>query len=274
MTPESRLRTERRSIAAIACLVALFALTGCRLFQTDPVAVLAGPVVSGPAPLAVAFDLSHSLHPQDRPISYVLDFGDGTDPIFGVQFGVIIHHTYEASDVFEAILTVTDDAGRFALASLTITVSDEGPPIGTGVGMTAPDFTASTTDGDAFTLSEGRGQVVLIDFWGAWCNPCRRSLPHLAELVSTYGTAGVVGVLVSTDAVEQDAIDYLALNGYTAFVSVWEPGGKYTPVAQLYGVLSGGPVGIPRTFLLDRQGVIRWVGHPLDLAPEMIASLL
>ena len=259
-------------IAAILCV--LTTLSGCQLFQVDPIAVLTSTAISGPAPLTVDFDLSYSLHPKGRPLVYRLDFDDGSEPDTGSEFGIIIPHTYEAPGIYDAVLTVTDDTGRSATSTLRITISDDGPPVGTGLGMTAPDFTAPTTDGVEFTLSETRGQVVLLDFWGAWCPPCRRSLPHLADLVTTYAADGLLGILVSTDAVKQDSIDYLADNGYTDFVSLWQPGAKYTPIAELYGVLSGGPVGIPHTFLLDRQGVIRWVGYPLDLLPAMVEALL
>jgi hypothetical protein len=79
---------------------------------------------------------------------------------------------------------------------------------------------------------------------------------------------------VSTDDFEQDSIDHLTQNGFTRFISIWEPGAKYTPIAQLYGVLSGGDVGIPHTFVLDRQGIIRYAGHPMFLSPAMIEPLL
>ena len=60
----------------------------------------------------------------------------------------------------------------------------------------------------------------------------------------------------------------------TRFTSVWEPGGKAgNPIAQLYGV-SGNDVGIPRTYVIDRQGVIRFVGHPSDLSSDLIEALL
>lgn len=274
MEDRSCLRASRSLAVGIGFLVALVALSGCHLFQVDPVAVLASSVISGPAPLAIGFDLSYSMHPKGRPLTYTLDFGDGSEPDSGAEFGIIVQHTYDEGGVYEAVLTVADDDGRQATDLLTITVSADGPGEGLEVGMTAPDFTAHTTDGGEFTLAHARDQVVLLDFWGAWCNPCKNSLPHLDELLTTYGADGLIAVLVSTDTVEQDSIDYLAQNGYTDFVSVWEPGGKYTRIAELYGVLSGGSVGIPHTFVLDRQGVIRWVGHPLNLQPEFVESLL
>jgi len=268
------LPSSSRPVLGISATLLLLVLSGCHLFQVDPIAILSSTAVSGPAPLTLDFDLSYSMHPKGRPLSFELDFGDGSDPAAGTEFGLIVPHTYEAPGVFDAVLTVTDDNGRQAMSSLTITVSDEGPPEGTEVGMTAPDFTASTTVGGEFTLSDARGQVVLLDFWGAWCTPCKLSLPHLDDLIAAYGGDGLVAVLVSTDAVEQDAIDFLAQNGYTDFTSIWEPGAKYTRIAEMYGVLSGGPVGIPHTFVLDRQGVIRWVGHPKNLLPAIVEALL
>jgi len=254
-------------------LTVMAGIAGC-LSGTGPVAILASSVVTGPAPLEIGFDLSYSTHPTGRTISYTLDFGDDSEPASGTEFGVILHHTYEESGTYQALLTVTDDQGELATDSLTITVSSEGPPVGIEIGETAPDFTAHTTDGGEVTFSDLRGQVVLLDFWGEWCTPCKKSLPHLDDLIDTYGEQGLVAVLVSTDAVEQDAIDFLDRNGYTNFISVWEPGGKQgNPIAQLYGV-SSSSVGIPRTYLIDRQGVIRYVGHPLDLTGEIIEILV
>jgi peroxiredoxin len=273
MKDRSRLRAASRRAIGGASLIALVALCGCTL-QVRPIAILASSVITGPAPLTIGFDLSYSVHPQDSPLTYTLDFGDGSEADTGTEFGIVLHHTYEESGVYEANLTVTDAEGNRGSDTLTITVGDDGPPVGIEIGMTAPDFAAHTTDGGEFALSDARGRVVLLDFWGVWCPWCKKTLPHLDQLVKAYGTDGVIAVLISTDALEQDSIDYLTENGYVNFVSVWEPGGKSTRIAGLYGVLGGGPVGIPHTFVLDRHGVIRWAGHPRDLSPEIVESLL
>ncbi|MBU0595056.1 redoxin domain-containing protein [Candidatus Bipolaricaulota bacterium] len=263
-----------RAIAFVALLGILLATLAACLSPTGPIAILGAGSISGSAPFAAEFDLSHCAHPQELPMSFRLDFGDDSDPQVGTSFGIIVHHTYETPGAYTARLMVTDDQGEAALDSLTITVGDDGPTIGIEVGMRAPNLTGSTTDGGEFTLYDALGQVVLLDFWGAWCAPCKRSLPHLDELAETYEAQGMIAVLVSTDGVEQDTIDYLTQNAFTRFVSIWEPGGKYTPIATLYGVLSGGDVGIPHTFLLDRQGVIRYAGHPMYLTPALIEPLL
>ncbi len=247
-------------------------LTGCDA-GTGPVAVLATAVVTGPAPLDVAFDLSYTAHPLDRTMTFELSFGDDSPPQTGSDFGVIVHHSYETG-TYEASLRVTDDQGATSEDRVAITVDSSGPVVGILLGETAPDFTAHTTDGGSFTLYDLRGSVVLLDFWGAWCPPCRASLPHLDTLVRTYGSRGLVGVIVSTDIQEQDSIRFLEDAGLDRFVSAWEPGGKAgNPITRLYGV-SSNDVGIPRTFVLDRQGVIRYVGHPVDLTRDMVEAVL
>lgn len=249
------------------------ALWGCDIGE-GPVAVLATAVVTGPAPFDATFDLSYTVHPLDRPMTYALDFGDASPIQSGSEFHVAIHHVYDLAGTYRAVLSVVDDRGVTASDVVEITVADAGPPVGIAVGQTAPDFMAHTTDGGEWALSTTRGSVVLLDFWGAWCPPCRATLPHLDALVRTYAGRGLVGIIVSTDLKKQDAVDYLAEAGLERFVSLWEPGGKGgNPIAQLYGV-STNDVGIPRTYLIDRQGVIRFVGHPTDLSRAMVEALL
>ncbi|MCK5247650.1 redoxin domain-containing protein [Candidatus Bipolaricaulota bacterium] len=248
-----------------------FVLSGCLGPSGAPVAVLSSAVVTGSAPLEVGFNLSFSTHSAGLAITFELDFGDGSDPINGIEFGIILHHTYESGGTYEATLIVIDEDGKSDADSLTITVDGEGPEIGIEVGNTAPDFTGHTTDGGEITLSDYRGEVVLLEFWGAWCRPCQDSMPHLDNLVTEYADHGLVAITISTDIVEQDAIAFLATNGYTQFVSVWEPGGKN---GNFIDLLYGNVVLYPTTFVLDRQGVIRSVGHPLSLTGAMLEILL
>jgi len=253
----------------VVCLIAGMGLAGCSL-NRPPVAVLSAPVISGPAPLDVAFDLSHCEDPDGDQMMFALDFGDQSEPTTSEEFNIIVHHTYHTGDDLTALLHVTDAQGNEAEDQLTITVSDDGPPVGLAVGETAPEFAAHTTSDEEIALSDYSGGVVLIDFWGAWCRPCRVRMPHLQDLHDQFSPDGLVVILVGTDQEKQDAIDFLSENGYTDFVSVWEPGYKsQNPIAQLYDVHS-----FPHTFLLDRQGVIRYVGHPDYLASQMIEQLL
>ncbi|MCX6094862.1 MAG: redoxin domain-containing protein [Candidatus Bipolaricaulota bacterium] len=258
----------RRLVLALAVVV----LTGCT-GREEPIAVLTAAVITGAAPLEIAFDLSYSVCGENGSATYELDFGDASDSSVGSDLGVVVHHTYGAG-TYDAVLILTDARGQQDSDTLTITADASGPPVGTSVGDTAPDFTAHTTGGGSLTLYDHRGEVILLDFWGAWCAPCRKSMPHLDALIREYADNGVVAVVISTDAAEQTSIDFLEDGGYDAFLSVWEPGGKSgSPLTELYG-LNGTDVGIPCTFVIDRQGVIRYVGHPLDLTAEMLEAIL
>jgi len=252
----------------LACLALV--LPGCLEPSGGPVAVLSSAVVTGSALLDVGFNLSFSTHSKGQAMTFELDFGDGSDPISGTEFGIILHHTYETGGIYVATLLVVDEDGISDTDSLTITVDEQGPEVGIKIGNTAPDFTGHTTDGGEINLSDYRGQVVLLEFWGAWCRACQDSMPHLDDLVTVYSDQGLVAIIVSTDIDEQDAIDFLASRGFTQFISVWEPGGKNgNPIDLLYNVTI-----YPRTFIVDRQGVIRWVGHPLSLTGAMLEFLL
>ena len=50
----------------------------------------------------------------------------------------------------------------------------------------APDFTLKTVQGDLFTLSENIGKVIMLNFWGTWCGPCRREIPDFNKLYSKH----------------------------------------------------------------------------------------
>ena len=259
------------SVLSISLLLGL--LSGCGGLDSEPVAVLMSDVVTGSAPLEVGFNLSFSHHTSSEDMHFELNFGDGPDVISGIELGNIMHHTYEDAGSYVATLVLMDEDGKSASDSLTITVDTQGPQVGINIGDTAPDFEASTTDGGIMQLSDYRGSVVILDFWGSWCQPCQNSMPHLDNLVTEYGDQGLVVVIISTDVSEQDTINFLASKGLTQFVSVWEPGGKNgNPIDLLYGNV----VYYPTTFVLDRQGVIRFisVGYPGTLTDAMLESLL
>ena len=50
----------------------------------------------------------------------------------------------------------------------------------------APDFTLRTVQGDVFNLSDYKGKVILLNFWGTWCGPCRREIPDFNKLHDKY----------------------------------------------------------------------------------------
>ena len=71
------------------------------------------------------------------------------------------------------------------------------------VGELAPDFTAPSLGGGNITLSENLGKVTLIDFWAAWCRPCRVENPNLVKLYKKYSSSGLQIVGVSLDRTKE-----------------------------------------------------------------------
>ncbi len=133
----------------------------------------------------------------------------------------------------------------------------------------APEFTLRSLDGVDVSLSDYRGRVVLLDFWATWCKPCTTTFPELHALQQDYADRGVVLLVVSLDRSEQRARDYFTENGYETDNVLWGSLEEARAVKALYGV-----GGIPRTFLIDRTGYIRYSGYPTRLTPEEIEAWL
>jgi peroxiredoxin len=140
-------------------------------------------------------------------------------------------------------------------------------PIGNRVGQRAPDFSLPGTDGELVNLSDFRERVVLLEFWLSTCPGCVASLPHLETLLEEFGDRGFVVVLVSLDGTLQDAVRYLSLSGYEDFIVVHEARPIDFGTAAAFGVQV-----TPKSFLIDRSGVIRQVGYPSIITRETVAE--
>lgn len=111
-------------------------------------------------------------------------------------------------------------------------------------GKPAPELRfAGMPDGRPGGLSEHRGQVVLVNFWATWCPPCRKEMPALDRLQTSYRDRGLV-VLHLSEEPSATIADYL----------------RASPMSTRHGVAHPLPwpsYALPTTFLVDREGVIR-----------------
>ncbi|MCX6091477.1 MAG: TlpA disulfide reductase family protein [Candidatus Bipolaricaulota bacterium] len=133
----------------------------------------------------------------------------------------------------------------------------------------APDFSLKALSGDVVTLSAQRGNVVILDFWASWCKPCTRTLPGLHALAARLSDRGVVLLAVSLDRTEAAARAYAASQDLALGNVLYGSLDEARAVKDLYGV-----VGIPRTFVIDRDGWVRFSGTPSGVTEELIAAWL
>jgi thiol-disulfide isomerase/thioredoxin len=148
------------------------------------------------------------------------------------------------------------------------TANPNGPPVGNRVGDVAPPFSLPSLAGETRSLSDYRGRIVILDFWASWCVPCRLSMPSLEAMARHLGD-DVVLLGVSLDRTETEARSYVGSKGYTDLVALYGSLSEARAVASDYGVL-----GIPRTFVIDREGIVRFAGHPSLLSRGLVESLL
>jgi peroxiredoxin len=120
----------------------------------------------------------------------------------------------------------------------------------TSVGAVAPNFSAPTPTGELLALNDIKGKATLIDFWAAWCRPCRAENPNVLKVYNKYHGKGLNIIGVSLDktaeawkkAIKDDGLTWHQVSNIAYFNDA---------IAKMYNVDA-----IPAAFLLDENGVI------------------
>ncbi len=111
----------------------------------------------------------------------------------------------------------------------------------------APEFSARLRSGEEVNLDTLKGKVVLLDFWGTWCAPCRVSLPHLKDLAAKVDPAKVAIISIDEGDSRQNWEQFIQANGMN-----WAQ--VYDGDLSLYRAFA--VEGFPRYFLLSKDGII------------------
>jgi peroxiredoxin len=115
------------------------------------------------------------------------------------------------------------------------------------VGSAAKEFTVHDSDHQV-SLTQFRGQVVVLNFWATWCPPCNQELPSIMDMQNRLRGRGIDVLGVSID-VDGDAYHRFLKERSVNFVTVRDPEQK---VANMYGTSMW-----PESYVIDRQGVLR-----------------
>ena len=139
----------------------------------------------------------------------------------------------------------------FACAAILICVSMLPPSLkAPKVDEPAPDFEAVDQDGVKFKLSDYRGKVTVVDFWGEWCSTCVELIPHNKAIVEKFKDKPFALIGVNSDGDQATANQVLRKEGITYRNAI--DGSTKGPIDDLYGV-----DGWPTILVLDRKGVVR-----------------
>lgn len=137
---------------------------------------------------------------------------------------------------------------------------------GPEIGKPAPRLVVRDTEEKAVDLGRWSGEVLLVNLWATWCEPCKEEMPLFQELHQRYQASGLRVVLISLGDEPAEVVTYMAEKGYS-FVSLVDTEGE---VERVYRTNT-----LPSTFLIDAEGVLqrRWTG-PVESQAVVEAALL
>lgn len=111
----------------------------------------------------------------------------------------------------------------------------------------APDFTLKNVEGQNISLSDFKGEVVLLNFWASWCGPCVSEMPSIESLYMQTKDLNIKVIAVNLKESKNTVQNFLDTNNYT-FETVLDVDGA---TGDSYGIRS-----IPTTYIINKDGII------------------
>jgi peroxiredoxin len=135
---------------------------------------------------------------------------------------------------------------RCAMAAIIVA----GSAFAADAGGPAPAFTLAALTGQQATLSQYKGQVVMLNFWATWCGPCQQEIPLLDQMYKKYKPAGFTLIGVNVDKEAAPVKDLLARKP-VSYPVLLDPANQ---VSKAYHVDE-----MPSSVIIDRKGEIRFI---------------
>ncbi|MBL0921102.1 MAG: redoxin domain-containing protein [Phycisphaerales bacterium] len=116
------------------------------------------------------------------------------------------------------------------------------------------------------------GQIYVLDFWATWCGPCIATIPHMNEMHNALKDKGVhvIGVAVWTDPDSEPTADFVREQGEDMAYPIAEDVGEQT---ALNFMEASGQDGIPTVMVINGEGKLAWIGHPLDGLDDVVEKV-
>lgn len=149
--------------------------------------------------------------------------------------------------------------GAAGIVALPEELNPTGEPPVAEEGRAAPNFTLETLDGELLTLSDFRGEPVVLNFWASWCGPCRQETPALQQFAEENPGVRVIGV--NQQEQTSDAREFAEEFGVTYPLPLDRTGA----VSQGFRVNRGLPV----TFFIGADGVIQEIHYSVVTAEDL-----